>query len=261
MNQDINRHEIKLDTRTRCEIANRFVGYGNPETAKIAIFGIEEGGQQWGKHPEEDDKRLTKIKQHLKNGFLLRENWPDDWNGPMRLTERIQCYLCLKIHGKINRYDADLIQKFREIEFCAKDEIVGNVLPVGKPKACDPYGTETLKYFGFDTSDSLRQYWDSVSNERFKLIRKAMDNLRENQGIVLFIGYCQEANAKKIIQRIYEKDGGDLTINQHTRISCKCRKSHWVGILNKSSLNPLCYFAPHPGHGHLTEQGIDKIIP
>jgi len=261
MNQDINRHGIKLDTRTRCEIANRFVGYGNPETAKIAVFGIEEGGKQLGEDPKKDDQTLYNARNYCHDGFWHRENWPPEWlSYEMGRTENIQCYFSLKMRNKFGIKNMD-IKTFWQEEFRGTHEITGNIIPIGKPKACDPYGTETLKYFGFDTSDSLRQYWDSVSNERFKLIRKAMDNLRENQGIVLFIGYCQEANAKKIIQRIYEKDGGDLTINQHTRISCKCRKSHWVGILNKSSLNPLCYFAPHPGHGHLTEQGIDKIIP
>ncbi len=251
-------------------LLNRFLGYGNPDLARIFFFGIEEG------LPFEGEEDFNKWLRNLKefeilpnkylccdfNGNIVSKTRPVKWP-----TEGFQAYFSYKILNEVlfekdlpslNDYLSKHYIQYEKRVFCS------NVFPIGSKRDKD-WETPNISITGYSMREKnlyRDDCWNAtgrhnniiarsiVIRDFLKYIKMRMDS---DIGVWIFV------MGKVPITKMFPILSDIFGIDKNLMENGGCFKNHEKKPVY-CSYNKRIWFTQHPSYGHFVQNDVIRVI-
>lgn len=241
------------------EYLNNFLGYGDPDRAKIFFFGIEEHGQC--KSMEEFNNSRDKFFTYIINESCAAKN----------ITEKIQVTLSYRLLTKNLNIDLKVTEaEYLNGKVNYNYEFFSNVYPLGctNDKSWEPINTEITGYLGNEKFTYRNECWEGTGRHagvKPRLVvlkyflRFIKNRIESEQNVWIFVmglnkrnPYCPALKMFPLISEVFNVDP-DL-LEKESDI-----KNH-KGSNMYHCYNDRIWFTQHPSYGNLNSEDVDKII-
>ncbi len=249
-------------------LLNRFLGYGNPGTAKYFFLSFEEASsfdkrgiqriaQMTGDHlerssnNEEYEQILDKYLSHVSAAHKLGDAWYQPVSGeeieslPRKPTERMQSLLSLRLSGKRDVNPLD----YANTEFGRRLEFSMNLYPLGA-RSEKEFPREYEWLFGYAKKADLHHDFDSgrFEKSRSEVLHEFIDKILSRRDTLLFV-----MGRKAIVGAQNGLLGKDFPESNKRSFGKRPSPIRW-------STDKRVWLTGHPSYSWFTDKCVDAIV-